>query len=286
MADVLAVTELIRIAELDLVGRPAQQEQDTREEWSQLDLAQDAWLVEADGRLAGYASLNTHALPLADAYVHPDFRGAGIGARLVDVTEGEARARGLATIQNAVFGSDEAAHELLRGRGYEDVRRYYRMEIELDRPPEPPEWAPGFEVAQADERELDRFHAALDEAFAEEWGHEPERGIDWCGVRERRHPDHSLWFAATDGDEIAAAAIADEERWGIGWVAAIGVREPWRRRGLGHSLLLHCFRELYARGKQVIGLGVDAENPTGATRLYERAGMHVASSATFFEKAL
>jgi hypothetical protein len=26
--------------------------------------------------------------------------------------------------------------------------------------------------------------------------------------------------------------------------------------------------ELYGRGQRVIGLGVDAENPTGATRLY------------------
>jgi hypothetical protein len=36
----------------------------------------------------------------------------------------------------------------------------------------------------------------------------------------------------------------------------------------------------------MIGLGVDAENPTGATRLYERAGMHVAWSAALYEKRL
>jgi GNAT superfamily N-acetyltransferase len=70
------------------------------------------------------------------------------------------------------------------------------------------------------------------------------------------------------------------------WIAAIGVRKPWRRRGVGHALLLHCFCELHARGKQKIALGVDAENPTGATRLYERAGMHVARSIVWFEKAL
>ena len=32
------------------------------------------------------------------------------------------------------------------------------------------------------------------------------------------------------------------------------------------------FRE---RGRRGAGLGVDSENETGATRLYERAGMHV-----------
>jgi len=36
----------------------------------------------------------------------------------------------------------------------------------------------------------------------------------------------------------------------------------------------------------VVGLGVDAQNETGATRLYERAGMTVHWSATAFEKAL
>jgi hypothetical protein len=51
-------------------------------------------------------------------------------------------------------------------------------------------------------------------------------------------------------------------------------------------MLLHCFRELYTRGKRVVALGVDAQNPTGATRLYESAGMHVAYSAVFFEKEL
>ena len=42
--------------------------------------------------------------------------------------------------------------------------------------------------------------------------------------------------------------------------------------------------EFYKRGEKVIGLGVDASNPTGATRLYERAGMHVASEFVIYEK--
>jgi hypothetical protein len=37
---------------------------------------------------------------------------------------------------------------------------------------------------------------------------------------------------------------------------------------------------------KTIGLGVDAANPTGATRLYQRAGMYVASEFLTFEKEL
>ena len=35
-----------------------------------------------------------------------------------------------------------------------------------------------------------------------------------------------------------------------------------------------------------VTLGVDAENPTGATQLYERVGMHVEAENVVFEKTL
>ena len=73
---------------------------------------------------------------------------------------------------------------------------------------------------------------------------------------------------------------------GIGWIRTLGVRRAWRKRGLGEALLLHSFGEFYKRGTKTIGLGVDAENPTGATRLYQKAGMHVASEYVTYEKEL
>ena len=60
---------------------------------------------------------------------------------------------------------------------------------------------------------------------------------------------------------------------GLGWVGILGVRSPWRRRGLGDALLRASFAALYERGLRRVGLGVDTENVTGALRLYERAGM-------------
>ena len=72
----------------------------------------------------------------------------------------------------------------------------------------------------------------------------------------------------------------------MGFVGAIGVLRPWRRLGLGRALLLHAFVELYRRGERRIGLGVDAENATGATRLYESVGMRVAWQADTYERTL
>jgi mycothiol synthase len=286
-ADAAAAAALVRAFETQLAGIAEMQTADLLDEWRELDLNSQAWLVELDGRLAGYAALHTKRHTFVDGYVHPEAFGRGVGSRLVDLAEAEAARRGISLLRNGVITADEPARELLEGRGYTVARHFYRMMIELEHPPPTPEWPAGLVVTTFDHAAAREFHAALEETFADEWDHDPEAFEDW---RERRleapGADPTLWFAVKEGNEIAAVLMADAERYGMGWVGAIGVREPWRRRGLGLALLQHAFTELYGRGKQVIGLGVDAENPTGATRLYERAGMHLAWSAALYEKEI
>jgi mycothiol synthase len=286
-ADAPAVAELIGVFDSHFLGEPELSEADLVDEWRDLDLARDAWLVELDGCLTGYVAVHTDPHRYVDGYVHPDFWARGIGTRLIELVETDARRRGWSTLRNGVLAEDDRAHELLRSRGYRDIRHFYRMTIELDEPPPGPVWPAGFSVAPVEyATDADAFHAALDEAFAQEWGHEREREVDWRARREGQGFDPTLWFAVKHDDEIVAAAACDEERFGMGWIASIGVRDAWRKRGLGLALLLHAFGELYRRGQRRIGLGVDAQNPTGATRLYERVGMKVAWSAAMFEKEL
>jgi mycothiol synthase len=98
-----------------------------------------------------------------------------------------------------------------------------------------------------------------------------------------------LFFIAMDGDEIAGTNLcrthfpSDEDQ---GLVGSISVRRPWRNRGLGLALLRHAFNEFYRRGKRKVGLGVDAQNLTGALRLYETAGMHIEQAFDYYEKEL
>jgi mycothiol synthase len=286
-ADAPEAAELVRAFETQFAGAPEMQTSDLLDEWRELDLGSQAWLVELDGRLAGYAALHTKRHTFVDAYVHPEVLGRGVGSRLVELAEAEATRRGIGLLRNGVLTTDERARELLEARGYRIVRHFYRMVIELEQPPPAPEWPPGVVVTTFDPVEAREFHAALEETFANEWDHEPESFEEWRKRRIEAHgADPTLWFAVKDGAEIAAILVADAQRFGMGWVGAIGVREHWRRRGLGLALLRHGFAELYRRGEHVIGLGVDAENPTGATRLYERAGMHVAWSAALYEKRL
>jgi len=101
--------------------------------------------------------------------------------------------------------------------------------------------------------------------------------------------DESLYFVAMDGDEIAGFSLCYDvtgEGPNVGAVEQLGIRRPWRQRGLGLALLQHSFGELYQRGRTTVTLGVDAQSLTGALRLYEKAGMHVRHRADRFEKEL
>ena len=285
-AEAPAVADLIAALERHFLGRPEMNASDLLDEWRELNLANDTWLIELDGKPAGYAALYTKRHTFVDAYVHPDALGRGIGSQLVQLTEEEARRRGITLLRNGVIEKDERAHALLEARGYRVVRRFYRMAIELDAPP-PSAWPQGLQPSRYDPREARAFHAALEEAFADHWDHRPESFEDWRRrVLEAPDVDTTVWWAVKQGDEIAAAAICDVERYGMGWIGLMGVRKQWRGRGLGLALLRHCFSELYARGQRTVGLGVDAENPTGATRLYERADMQVAFAHVVYEKQL
>jgi ribosomal protein S18 acetylase RimI-like enzyme len=82
------------------------------------------------------------------------------------------------------------------------------------------------------------------------------------------------WVADVDGDP-AAVLIGDDSRLDLGmaWVRTLGVLAPFRGRGLGKLLLRQSFAAAAARGLGSVGLSVDTENATGATRLYESVGM-------------
>ena len=157
------------------------------------------------------------------------------------------------------------------------------MEIELDEAPSVPQFPEGIELRPFTMEQDHTVYEAHEEAFSDHWGHINRPYEDW----EHHHVDRdeSLWLIAWDGDQIAGYAL-NRMRNGIGWVGSLGVRRPWRKRGLGETLLLHSFAEFYKRGQKVIGLGVDAENPTGATRLYKKVGMQTAAEYVFYEKEL
>jgi ribosomal protein S18 acetylase RimI-like enzyme len=240
-------------------------------------------VVERGGRIAAAAlALSSEGANQLFLAVDPDVDRA-LWSALVDRAQESAKARGLEAARVDVAAEDADAAGALADRGYADVRHFFVMAIELAgfaQTAAVPEALLLDTFAPDDAR---AFHAALNESFAGEWGWFPLPFDEWWSLRAG--DDKSIWFVARDGDELAGVIRCEPRRDG-GFVGAVGVRPAWRRRGIARALLETAFAEFRRRGGRVVTLGVDAENPTGATRLYERAGMHVESERIVYEKRL
>jgi mycothiol synthase len=257
--------------------------------WIRFDVSEGSWLVEEAGRPIAIGWIEVHdETAFGASSVRPGAKGRGLGTLLVEHAEMRARERGATRVLQHALGEDEAAHALLERFGYSAARRHYEMAIELSTPPPAPEELPDDLVLDMFRDEDAReFHDAIAEAFADEWGFVPLPFEEWWEMRRSDESfDPDLWFVVRDGTRIAAYARCEAGRFGGGYVGMLGVRRAYRRRGLGLALLRCSFAEFWRRGIGRVCLGVDAENPTGATRLYERAGMHVVSEDVTFEKVL
>jgi mycothiol synthase len=285
--DVGAVTQLLIAEERDVRGGSRWSADDTRDWFHNLGVNGELWIAEHEGQPAGVVGIFVGDKARAWVAVDPRVTGRSVDAALVELAEERAKQREATTLYLLSFAENESATRLLERLGYRDVRHFFRMEVELDERPGEPEWPPGIGCTTFDTADSRVLHEAINEAFADDYGHHPLPFDEWKRMRlEAPDFDPSLWFVARERDEIAGVCRCTEHRWGSGWIDALGVRRPWRRRGVGGALLRHAFRELYDRGQRSVGLGVDTQNPSGATRLYERAGMRVVAENISFEKVL
>ena len=219
------------------------------------------------------------------AFVSPAYRGRGIGRALLD-RQIEFAQRHAAQEDRSIFiGSriPETAHEniaLLKHCDFQQVRYYFDMTRDLSEPIPPLEVADAFRLLTWAERRADHeVYEAFEEAFDDHWGHGRvpfESFMHWLNTDQWQAANS---FIAWDGDQIAGGAVNDmgpqaAQRWGNNraWTGILFVRRPWRKRGLGRALLIASMLKAREMGHAGLKLRVDAENPTGALRLYEAVG--------------
>lgn len=286
--DAAAASAIVRAEEIALRGESDFGQADMVDFWRAANLGDASWVIEREQDLVGFAAcIEREAESMCWITVHPDLSGRGLSSWLITRAEERAVAASSSSLRLGALADNAAAQRLFADRGYREARHYFTMRIDLDGELARPVWPEGIRVATFRPEDARAVHAALNEAFAQEWGWHSLPFEEWREHRlEAPHTDVSLWFIAWEGDEIAGVARCEDNRDGGGWVGAIGVRAPWRGRGIGRALLLHAFAEFRRRGDPHVGLGVDAENPTGATRLYESVGMRVMKEDVIFEKEL
>lgn len=230
-------------------------------------------VLEVDGRVVGYGDMLVR-----DDDVTLDLAAPGWWDTFLDWGERTATEKGRCRVKVYVPPDHELA-DVVAERGYRLWRSSYDMQMALV-DPTPPVFPEGIELRPFDaDKHADAVRVALNEAFAEDPTHHDETTETFDGFfLKGRGFDESLWFVVWDGDEIAGFALCSAGHLGddeLGWVGDLGVRPPWRRRGLAEALLRTAFVELHRRGLSRVGLGVDAENVAGALRLYERVGLAV-----------
>jgi mycothiol synthase len=300
-SDLEAVTQLVYdVCEADGDTTVAVTSEEMKHEWETpgFQLERDAFLVEtSEGRVVGFeefSNTHKHAALHTDGYVHPEFKGRGIGTSLLRAVEQRASEEmALAapdvrvSLRSTTDNKDLEGHALHRNEGYQPLRYHWRMEIVLNDQPNEPDLPEGIELCPFVRGEHDiAVWQAQNESFRDHWGSHDVTFEEWQRSRFGDPEfDPSLWKIAWDGEQVVGVSL-NRYRMGIGWIRTLGVRRPWRKRGLGEALLLHSFGEFYRRGTRTIGLGVDAQNPTGATRLYQKVGMYAASEFITFEKEL
>ena len=301
MDDMQTTLELINACEIAREGKAEMTLNDVRLWWTMPDfnITTDAWAVfSSEGKMVGFASVDAqeHARIYSGGDVLPEYRGRGIGTHLLHLNEQRAQGH-LAQaapdvrvyILSWVDDKDTATMHLLEKNSYKNIRSSWRMNIKLDVAPPEAVWPERITIQTlADNMSLlQAVYEADEEAFQDHWGHMPMKFEEWSRwTTERENYDPSLWFLAMDGEQIAGVALCQDDKESGAWVHSLGIRRQWRRKGLGLALLHHAFGEFYRRGLYDVYLGVDAQSLTGATRLYERAGMHVVRRANTYEKEL
>jgi GNAT superfamily N-acetyltransferase len=291
--DLEAMVEVANAYDLADLGEPDTSVEHLEQGWHEegFDERRDTLLARAaDGTLAAFALLEPLPDGLLEAFgrVHPAHVGRGLGGGILKWTEARARERarqrGAAVrLHNGVTGSDGPASRLLRDRGYELVRFAWHMERSLLDPGiDQRVEAEGFVVRPASDDELADVWRTMAEAFRGHWEWRPLPFDEY-----RRHVQASALravLAVAEGEPAGAVTYRATAR--SGWIEELGVRPSWRRHGLGGSLLRWAFAELRDAGMTAARLNVDADNATGAVRLYERVGMHVRREWHVYEKAV
>jgi len=266
----------------------------------------DMLFAEVDGQVIAYGRLwwddllDGVRLYHPFGFLHPDWRGKGIGTTLWETAEhraGEIAAGApkekLKFLQAEPFDSEKDLVELLKSRGYQPARYETHMVRDLGKPfPEAP-LPPGLEVRLVKPEHLRHIFEASNEAFHDHWGSRDESEEEYKSQMESPEFHPELWKVAWDGDQMAGVVhnFVDEKenaeyKRKRGYTEGICTRRPWRKLGLARALLVQSMKMFKEMGFTETALSVDSQNLSGAFRLYEGVGYRKVKQQIIFRKPM
>jgi mycothiol synthase len=249
------------------------------------DTQLDVLLVELDGTLIGYANTEWReeddgACPhFINLHLVAEWRGFGLELAMQRYMERCAQVAASAEPNHARhwFASNvpetwQTHIKILQTSGYAPVRTYFQMQRCLTGALPVAVLPIGLQLRNPLPQHYRAIWEAGEECFRDQRDHvAPSEAsyLAWVGTPGL---DPSLWLVAWNGDQVAGAAINVIHQGTWGETDDLFVRAPWRKQGLGRALLAGTLQLFKARGLTTAGLGVDAENVSGALSLYESLG--------------
>lgn len=311
LEDVDAVLALVHVLEEETLGERTMTAKMLLREWQSPDFdmaSSTRGVFTPEGQAVGYAEVGhpkeKPVRPWIYVGVHPDHRADDMGDVLLEWAESTAMRvldmvppEAAVTLVTDTVATDTYYIDRLKQAGFiAKNQSWQKMLIEMDKMPPEPTLPDGITITtQAVYNDLQAVFEASRTSFRDHRGYterDPEesfqRWLYWHTSDEETF-DPSLWFLAVEGDTIAGVSLCRlhaEDAPDEGYIDTLGVVPAYRRRGLAQALLVHTFRELYARGQRKASLHVDGSSLTGANKLYTRAGMHVDKEYNVFEKRI
>ena len=242
-------------------------------------------VVEESGCAVGFGWIEldaTTAESWIDAYVQPgrvDVLDGLLSYAVAVAADHRSRVPEASTwsLRSGSFATDDVQSTALDRAGFERVRRFWRMRLDLtDVSSAPAPLPPGVRILDAHADPLRRTaYEVQTTAFHDHWNHVTRPYDEWLEFFDLPYLDPGGWWLLTVDEKPAAVCILDDSRRevGEGYVRSLGVLREHRGRGLARLLLEHAFAYYRDRGFVGVQLGVDSASPTGANHLYEKVGM-------------
>ena len=268
----------------------------------------------ADGRLIAFGVLFARVAANPDhrmllwGMVHPAFHRRGIGTELVRralAAAPDLHARSFPGTEGLVvleLADLQGTAELARACGFEAGTRSFDMARPLPKDPaEFDPWiaAPGsdFVVSRFAAQHVEELRQVHNDSFVPYHpGSAPVPAEAW----DRRfsdptfRPDLSFLMLAAGTGEISGYLLSSsvtehtDQTDPVGplqvRLATITTHHAYRRRGIATALIGAALSEAVAQGFETASLDVDTDNPSGALRVYERAGFTVTHSTTTYTR--
>ena len=132
-------------------------------------------------------------------------------------------------------------------------------------------------------------------AFRDHWGHSDGKLEEFLHWMNRPHMRPELWLVAEEeasGEVVGVALNIIDPDWIAqtgrqeGEIDTLAVLREHRKKGLGRALLVQSLHALHDEGMEAAYLYADADNLTGAMRLYEDVGFRVRKTNMAFRKII